>query len=55
MLMREQDRETKQKGKIQAWPVMALKYVDENAMALQKVGTAAERCDFCGEKPGWGE
>lgn len=53
MLMRKQGWETKQQGKIQAWPVMALKCVNENEVAQQHVGTAAGRWDFCKEKPGW--
>lgn len=35
---------------MQAWPVMVLKYVDENEMAQQEVGTAAERWNFSREK-----
>lgn len=50
MLMRKQDWEKKPKGKIEVFSVMSPMYVDEKAIAQQKVGAAAERCDFCREK-----
>lgn len=50
MLVRKQDWEGKPKGKIEVCCAMALKYVDKKEMTQQKVGTAAERCDFCRQK-----